>query len=87
MGIVFDKAGRTTKITDKLNDMPRLLRNNFKNKNPEQPLWKLLKLENEKKNPTNVEETILFLQKHKQKEKKRLFEARVEIYNFKKMMI
>ena len=53
--------------------MPRLLRNNFKNKNPEQPLWKLLKLENEKKNPTNVEETILFLQKHKQKEKKRLF--------------
>ena len=73
LGIVLDKAGRTTKITDKLNDMPRLLRNNFKNKNPEQPLWKLLKLENEEKNPTNVEETILFLQKHKQKEKKRLF--------------
>ena len=45
LGIVLDKAGRTTKITDKLNDMPRLLRNNFKNKNPEQPLWKLLKLE------------------------------------------
>ena len=73
LGIVLDKAGRMMKMTHELNNMPHLLRKNFRNKHPEKPLWELLKLKDKEKNPTNFEETIQFLEKHHLKEKMRIF--------------
>jgi hypothetical protein len=60
-GYILDKKGVLIETVHKLSNMPKL---NMKDLNPEEPLWRMVGLENEELNPSNYFETMSFFQKH-----------------------
>ena len=62
--------------TSNIKSMPKLDDNNYQNLPPQESLWKLLNLTQAEPDPTNLEETVLFLTKHGLQDK-----ATIDIYS------
>ena len=63
-GIILNSKGGLLKTTKNFSEMPRLHSNNYRFFKKEEPLWQLVNLPKEEKNPETFEETREFIQRH-----------------------
>jgi hypothetical protein len=63
-GIILNSKGGLLKTTKNFSEMPRLHSHNYRSFKKEEPLWQLVNLPKEEKNPETFEETREFIQRH-----------------------
>ena len=69
LGIVLSSTGQLLETLTHLSAMPTLHGNNFNLHKKEEPLWKLVDLQKEEKNPLTLTESLLFFEMHNLKRK------------------